>query len=140
MQLEKYYSSGRENSVYIEKTFKGSPEEYMEVLKNSKTVYVSDVDENIKEERLWHLFSIAGDIKRVIMGVNRARLTFSGFFFVEYTTVEAAERAIQFFKHFRLDGKLIKIDKDMGFSEGRQLGRGAFGGMIKNDNRKKRRY
>lgn len=139
MQLEKYYSSGLENKVYIEKTFKQSPEEYMNVLKNSKTVYISSIDEDVKEERLWHLFSIAGDIKRVIIGVNRTKLTFSGFCFVEFATLEAAERAILFFRNFRLDGKPIKIDKDIGFSEGRQFGRGVFGGMTKSDN-KRRRY
>lgn len=139
MELAKYFSKDNFNRIYIEKTFKGTQEEYIQGIKDSKTVYVSNINDNIKEERLWILFSIVGPVKRIIMGVNKGSLTFCGFCFVEYESKESADISVNFFKDFLLDGKLIKIDKDIGFTEGRQYGRGAFGGSMKNDERKRRR-
>lgn len=138
MPLERYFSAGLENRPYIERTFKGTEGEYREALKQSRTVYVSGVDEDVKEERLWHLFSICGEVRRVVMGVNRSKLTFCGFLFVEFEDSRSADSAVTFFRDFLLDGRPITIDKDIGFSEGRQYGRGVFGGSIRGDNKRKR--
>lgn len=138
MPLEKYFSTGLEDRVYIEKTFKGTEEEYREALRQSRTIYVSGVCQNIREEQLWHLFSICGEVKRVIMGVNRSRLTFCGFLFVEFEHPDGADNSMALFRDFLLDGQLIKVDRDIGFSEGRQYGRGVFGGPMRNDNKRKR--
>lgn len=138
MPLERYFSAGLEDRAYIEKTFKGSEEEYKEALGLSRTVYVSGVDEDVKEERLWHLFSICGEVRRIIMGVNRSRLTFCGFLFVEFEDSRSADSAVAFFRDFLLDGHPITIDKDIGFSEGRQYGRGVFGGSMRSDKKRKR--
>lgn len=137
--LEKYFNSGEETRIYIEKTFKGTQEEYLNALKNSKTIYVSNIPENIKEERLWHIFSMVGNIKRVIMGVNKSHLTFCGFCFVEYEELSSADDSIVFFTGYLLDGKVLRIDKDIGYSENRQFGRGAFGGTLRGDNKRRRR-
>lgn len=138
MPLEKYFSTGLENRVYIEKTFTGTEDEYREALRKSRTIYVSGVNEDVREERIWHLFSVCGEVRRVIMGVNKSKLTFCGFFFVEFECPEDADNAMVFFRDFLLDGQLIKVDKDIGFSEGRQYGRGVFGGPMRNDNKRKR--
>ncbi|ELA41644.1 uncharacterized protein VICG_01277 [Vittaforma corneae ATCC 50505] len=139
MELAKYFAMEDDNRIYIEKSFKGTQEEYLKALEDSKTIYVSNIDENIKEERLWMLFSMVGEVKRVIMGINRGLLTFCGFCFVEFERKEDADNAIIFFKDFCLDGKFLKVDKDMGFAENRQYGRGVFGGTVRSDN-KRRRY
>jgi nuclear cap-binding protein subunit 2 len=138
MNLEKYFS--RQDKLYIEKTFKGTPEEYLISLENSCTVFVNDLNEDIKEERIWILFSILGIVKRVIMGINKGSLKFCGFCFVEYEKKEEANAAIVFFKDYLLDGRSIRVSKDMGFTENRQYGRGMFGGRMKTDNWKRRRY
>lgn len=138
MQLQKYYEHCADKQIYIEKTFKGSKEEYFNTLKFARTLYVSNISENIREERLWLLFSILGEVRRIIPGINKTTLAFCGFCFVEFESVEAADAAINFFKDFSLDGKILKIDKDVGFTEGRQYGRGVFGGSFRTDNNRKR--
>lgn len=137
--LQKYFNSGEEPRIYIEKTYKGPQEEYLPTLKKSKTIYVTNIPENIKEERLWHLFSMVGSVKRVIMGVNKSHLTFCGFCFVEFDELASADDSIVFFKDYLLDGKFLRIDKDIGYSETRQFGRGAFGGTLRGDSKKRRR-
>lgn len=139
MELQKYFCRGFENKVYIEKTFKGTEDEYKKALEDSSTVYVGGFSENVKEERLWHLFSIVGTVRRIIMGVNKNALTSCGFCFVEYENSTDALNSTIFFKDFHLDGSMIKVDKDLGFVEGRQYGRGIFGGSAKSDF-KRRKY
>ncbi|EOB13859.1 Nuclear cap-binding protein subunit 2 [Nosema bombycis CQ1] len=139
MSLEKYFIE--ENpTFYREKTFSGTDEEYRAQLNNSCYLYVNNIDNSVEEYRLWELFGMIGPVKRIIMGINRNSLTFCGFCFVEYYTKEDAKKAKDYLDKFRLDRRTISIDKDMGFTEGRQYGRGVFGGRMKDDNAKKRRY
>lgn len=138
MKLAKYYSTNFEKKVYIERTFAGTKEEYLEALDNSKTIYVSNIVDGMVEERLWQLFSMVGEVRRIIMGINRSLLTFCGFCFVEYEHLEDARNALDFFEDFYLDGKFLKLDKDMGFRENRQYGRGVFGGSVKSDNKRRK--
>lgn len=138
MSLAKYFDKPFENKIYLEKTFQGTEEDYLNMLKNSSTLYVGGLQQGIREERLWFLFSILGNVKRVIMGINKSQLVPCGFCFVEYHDSSAANQAVIFFKDFMIDGKKIFVDKDMGFVEGRQFGRGVFGGTVKNDNKKRR--
>ncbi|KAI5150769.1 nuclear cap-binding protein subunit 2 [Enteropsectra breve] len=142
MDLEKYILGEQAKHVYREKTFQGSDEEYVAVLQNSSTLYITNIKYDIEEVRLWHLFGMAGEVRRVIMGINSNKLTPCGFAFVEYYNKEDAETAREFLKGFMLDGKPLAIDKDMGFVEGRQFGRGIFGNKMKRDNyeRQKRSY
>lgn len=138
MGLAKYFATEHDDRIYIEKSFKGTPEEYVEAIRNSTTIYVSNISEYVKEERLWLLFSMMGEVRRVIMGINRGLLTFCGFCFVEFERKEDADNAIVFFRDFCLDGKLLKVDKDMGFVENRQYGRGVFGGAVRSDNKRRK--
>lgn len=140
MELSKYFVSEKESRVYIEKTFKGTEQEYVELLNNSSTVYVGGLPENFKEERIWNLFAIVGTVRRVIMGINKSTLVGCGFCFVEFETPAHAKDAVTFFKDFIVDGSLLKVNTDPGFEEGRQFGRGVFGGSAKADLRKRRRF
>lgn len=142
MILQKYHYNPRKR-LYIEKTFSGTEEEYVQALNNSRTIYVNGIDSIIREERLWHLFGTTGEIRRLIMGINKTKLNFCGFFFVEYETKEEAEEAIVFFNNYKFDNCFLRVSKDSGFVEGRQYGRGSYGGMAGNDggfNRKRTRY
>uniref|UniRef100_A0A183BV71 NAD(+) kinase n=1 Tax=Globodera pallida TaxID=36090 RepID=A0A183BV71_GLOPA len=70
-----------------------------------------------------------GDVRRVIMGLDRFHKKPCGFCFVEYYTREDAENALRYISGTRLDDRLIRCDWDAGFKEGRQYGRGKHGGQ-----------
>ncbi|AFN82685.1 putative RNA-binding protein [Encephalitozoon romaleae SJ-2008] len=131
--LEQYFAGEREGYFYREKTFVGTDEEYVEAKKNSSTVFISNIPISVREERIWELFLLCGEVKRVIMGLNRNTLRFCGFCFVEFYTVHSADMAVKYINGFRLDQSPLSIDKDYGFVDGRQYGRGVFGGRVKVD-------
>ena len=132
MKLEKYLRTKAELFAYRDRKFQGNEEEYINALKDSVTIYVGNLAENVVEERLWAIFGLCGEIKRVIMGVNRSTLYPCGFAFVEFYSNAHAKKACTL-NGIRLSGKYIKVDIDYGFREGRQYGRGVFGGQFKDD-------
>ncbi|VDQ17525.1 unnamed protein product, partial [Trichobilharzia regenti] len=107
-----------------------SPHELSQCLKESTTLYVGNLSFYTREEQIWELFSRAGEIKRVIMGLHRFSKTPCGFCFVEYCTREGAEVAMRYINKTRLDDRIIRTDWDAGFEEGRQYGRGRSGGQV----------
>lgn len=137
--LQKYYATDR-TSYYKEKTFTGTDEEYLKLMEESNTVYINNLDNSIDESRIWELGLLFGDVKRVIMGINRNFLTFCGFCFIEYYNKEDANKCKIWCDKLVFERKSLSVDKDYGFKEGRQYGRGVFGGKMKDDNVKKRRY
>ena len=76
------------------------------------------------------LFSKAGDIKRLIMGLDANKRTPCGFCFVSYFTRKDAESAVKYINGSMMDGRSIRVDHDWGFVEGRQFGRGKTGGQV----------
>lgn len=137
--LQKYYATDR-TSYYKEKTFTGTDEEYLKLMEESNTIYINNLDNSIDESRIWELGLLFGDVKRVIMGINRNFLTFCGFCFIEYYNKEDANKCKIWCDKLVFERKSLSVDKDYGFKEGRQYGRGVFGGKMKDDNVKKRRY
>ena len=85
------------------------------------------------EEQLYELFGKAGDVKRIIMGLDKFLRTPCGFCFVDYYIREDAENALRYLNGTRLDDRIIRTDWDAGFVEGRQFGRGKSGGQVCND-------
>lgn len=79
------------------------------------------------------LFSKAGDIKRLIMGLDATKRTPCGFCFVSYFTRKDAEAAVKYISGSMMDGRPIRVDHDWGFVEGRQFGRGKSGGQVRAD-------
>lgn len=67
------------------------------------------------------------------MGLHRTEKTPCGFCFVEYETHEEAVHAVYVLNGCKLDGRLIRIDLDPGFEEGRQYGRGVSGGQRRDE-------
>lgn len=57
--------------------------EQEEKLKASSTLYVGNLAFFTTEDQIYHLFSKSGDVKRVVMGLDRHALTPCGFCFVE---------------------------------------------------------
>ena len=83
------------------------------------------------EEQVHEVFRQAGDIKRIIMGLDRLKKTPCGFCFVEYFDRADAETAVRFLNGAKLDDRQIRTDWDWGFDDGRQYGRGKSGGQVR---------
>lgn len=94
-----------------------------------RTVYVGNLTHFTTEEQIHELFSKCGTIDRIIMGLDRNKLTPCGFCFVIYKKEVGSLNAMKFLKGTYLDGQSLEIDLDPGFREGRQFGRGVYGGQ-----------
>lgn len=57
-------------------------------------------------------------MKRVIMGLNREKMTPCGFAFVEYYARKDAEDCVKWISGTKLDDRVIRTDFDFGFIEG----------------------
>jgi len=114
-----------------------SPElEAMEcALKSSTTFYVGNLSFYTSEEQIYELFSKCGEIKRIIMGLDKFKKTPCGFCFVEYYQRGEAEDCLKYINGTKLDDRIIRIDWDVGFKEGRQYGRGKSGGQVRDEYR-----
>ena len=76
------------------------------------------------------VFSRAGDVKRIIMGLDKHQMTPCGFAFVVYYTRQDAEDAVKYISGTIMDDRPIRVDFDWGFKDGRQFGRGRSGGQV----------
>ncbi|CAG7722499.1 unnamed protein product [Allacma fusca] len=123
-------------SDYRDQLFKGSQTELEKRLGHSCTLYIGNLSFYTREYQIHELFSKCGDVRRVIMGLDRFKKTPCGFCFVEYYTREEAEQAMRYINGTRLDDRPIRTDYDAGFEEGRQYGRGKTGGQVRDEFRK----
>ncbi|CAC27020.1 nuclear cap binding protein subunit 2 [Guillardia theta] len=92
-------------------------------MKLSKTIYVGSLSKKLKENFLWYFFSRLGKIKRLIIGINNKTLLPCGFCFVEYFFDFNFELSFKVLSGFRIFNHFIKLDKDNGFKDNRQLSR-----------------
>ncbi|TGZ77830.1 nuclear cap-binding protein subunit 2 [Ascodesmis nigricans] len=102
-----------------------------ETLKDASTLYVGNLSFYTTEEQIHELFSKCGEIKRLVMGLDRFSKTPCGFCFVEYYTNADALDAMKYIGGTKLDERIIRTDLDPGFKEGRQYGRGPTGGQVR---------
>ncbi|CAK1365394.1 Nuclear cap-binding protein subunit 2 [Cercospora beticola] len=106
-----------------------------EKLSNATTLYVGNLSFYTTEEQIHSLFSTCGEIKRLVMGLDRFAKTPCGFCFVEYYTHQDALDCLKYVGGTKLDERIIRTDLDEGFSEGRQYGRGRSGGQVRDEYR-----
>ncbi|ODN05853.1 Nuclear cap-binding protein subunit 2 [Orchesella cincta] len=123
-------------SDYRDQLFKGSETDRERKLLTSSTLYIGNLSFYTREYQIHELFSKCGDVRRVIMGLDRFKKTPCGFCFVEYYHREDAENAMRFVNGTRLDDRVVRTDWDAGFEEGRQYGRGKTGGQVRDEFRK----
>uniref|UniRef100_A0A0D3F7J3 Nuclear cap-binding protein subunit 2 n=1 Tax=Oryza barthii TaxID=65489 RepID=A0A0D3F7J3_9ORYZ len=116
-------------SAYRDRRFTGTQEEYEAALQASVTVYVGNMSFYTTEEQAYELFSRAGEIRKIIMGLDKNSKTPCGFCFILYYSREDAEDAVKYISGTMLDDRPIRVDFDWGFEEGRQWGRGRSGGQ-----------
>jgi len=122
-------------SAYRDQHFKGTRNELERQLEGSNTLYVGNLSFFTTEEQIYELFSKSGDVKKIVMGLDRVRKTPCGFCFVEYYFRSGAEDSVRYVNGTRLDGRIVRTDWDAGFEEGRQYGRGRSGGQVRDEYR-----
>ncbi|GAA5971148.1 hypothetical protein JCM8115_003075 [Rhodotorula mucilaginosa] len=101
----------------------------------SSTVYVGNLSFFTTEEQIYELFSRVGDIKRIIMGLDRNQKTPCGFCFVEFFAHQDAVASLRYVSGTKLDERIIRCDLDPGYTENRQYGRGRSGGQVRDEYR-----
>ncbi|BGP16878.1 hypothetical protein JCM10213_007325 [Rhodosporidiobolus nylandii] len=101
----------------------------------SSTVYVGNLSFFTTEEQIYELFSRVGEVKRIIMGLDRNLKTPCGFCFVEFFQHEHAVASLRYISGTKLDERIIRADLDPGYLENRQYGRGKSGGQVRDEYR-----
>ena len=96
-------------------------------------VYVGNLAFVTSDAALHALFGRCGPVERVVMGLNAHTRLPCGFAFVLFRARAAALAAVRFLHGTALDERLIKVELDKGFYEGRQFGRGPSGGQVRDD-------
>lgn len=122
-------------SAYRDRRFPGTQEEFEDALLRSITVYVGNMSFYTTEEQVYELFSRAGEIKKIVMGLDKNSKTPCGFCFVMYYSRDDAEDSVKYISGTILDDRPIRVDFDWGFQEGRQWGRGRSGGQVRDEYR-----
>jgi nuclear cap-binding protein subunit 2 len=122
-------------SLYADRKFMGGKDAWQDALEASTTLYIGNLSFFTTEEQLYELFSRSGELKRVIMGLDRYTKTPCGFCFVEFHHRESTEDALRLISGCKLDERIIRVDWDGGFVEGRQYGRGRSGGQVREEYR-----
>lgn len=125
-----------ERSPYYDRQSGLTLEEYHTTIEKSCCLYVGNLSYFTTEAQIYDFFNRAGEVKRVVMGLDKFQKTPCGFCFVEYYTAEDTEAAIRFLNGMRLDDRQIRVDRDPGFVEGRQYGRGKSGGQVRDEYRR----
>jgi len=70
--------------IYYLSFIQGTRQEQEKKLLTSSTLYVGNMSFYTTEEQIHELFNRAGDIKRIIMGLDKLKKTPCGFCFIEY--------------------------------------------------------
>lgn len=97
-------------------------------------LYVGNLSYNVTEEDLRTLFSQAGEIKEVSLIMDRETRRPKGFGFVEMANQVDAEKAIQMFNEYEMDGRKLTVNiarprEERGSGGGSRGGsRGGYGG------------
>ncbi|DAZ96330.1 TPA: hypothetical protein N0F65_008454 [Lagenidium giganteum] len=131
---EEKMTRNSQRNYWDRKTY-SSYEEQQRAVAQSSTLYVGNLSFYTSEVQIYELFSRAGNVRRVIMGLDRFKKTPCGFCFVEYNTHEEAIACSNFVSETKLDNRVIRCEMDGGFKEGRQFGRGLSGGQVRDDRR-----
>lgn len=122
-------------SSYRDRKYATGPQQLELDLASSTTLYLGNLSFFTTEEQIHALFSKTGEIKRIIMGLDRLKKTPCGFGFVEYYTRRDCVDAQRFLNLTKLDERVIRSDIDPGFKPGRQFGRGKAGGQVRDEHR-----
>lgn len=73
-------------------------------------LYVGNLSNNVTEGELQQLFAQAGTIKEVALIMDRMTRQSKGFGFVEMSSDAEAQKAIELFNNYELDGRNIIVN------------------------------
>lgn len=128
-------NSTADKKLYWDRSHYDSPESQMKALEKSSSLYIGNMAFSTRSMQLRAHFAQIGAVKAVHMGLDRFRKTPCGFAFVEYYDRRDALEAVASLSGSKLDGRVIRVELDAGFKQGRELGRGASGGQVRDDRR-----
>ena len=131
-----FANSTEEKKLYWDRSHYDSPESQMKALAKSSTLYIGNMAFSTRSYNVHSHFSQIGPVRRVVMGMDRFHRTPCGFGFVEYARREDALLAVSNLSSTKLDGRIIRVELDAGFEPGREYGRGASGGQVRDDKRR----
>ncbi|KAL7467856.1 hypothetical protein ACHAXS_008087 [Conticribra weissflogii] len=101
--------------------------------KNPIEVYVGNLSFTTRSTHLHNHFQHLGPVVQVHIGLDRHKKTPCGFAFVEFRHRIDALSAVVNLTGTKLDGRVIRVELDAGFKPGREYGRGASGGQVRDD-------
>lgn len=93
----------------------------------AKRLFVGKLPYEATNNQLEELFSQAGKVQSVSLITDRATGQSKGFAFVEMETEEAAQKAIQMFQNYNLNGRTIVVNEARPQEDRANRG-GGFGG------------
>jgi nuclear cap-binding protein subunit 2 len=129
------FANEPEAKLYWDRSHYDSTASQMKALAKSSTLYVGNLAFSTRSSHIRAHFSQVGPVKNVVVGLDRYRQTPCGFCFVEYDHRDDALLAVSNLSGTKLDGRVIRVELDAGFQPGRQFGRGASGGQVRDDRR-----
>lgn len=132
---ELLFASEPEAKLYWDRSHYDSPESQMKALAKSSSLYIGNLAFSTRSSHIRSHFSQIGPVKAVNVGLDRFRKSPCGFCFVEYVHRTDALLAVANLSGTKLDGRVIRVELDAGFQPGRQYGRGASGGQVRDDRR-----
>lgn len=130
--MAELYDIMKPESKYWDRKNYLSLEEYNAALAISSTVYVGNLSFYTNQGAIKEIFSRAGNVRDIIMGIDNDGNP-CGFCFVVYETKKEAELSVEYVSKTRLGGRIIRVDMDPGFKEGREKGRGSSGQQRRDD-------
>ena len=95
-------------------------------------MYVGNLSFFTNEQQIHGYFSMVGDVVRVIMDLNKARRSRAGLL---HRVRDAPRSCRSQARAGWQRGRVIKVEMDPGFVEGRQYGRGNTGGQVRDEMR-----
>ena len=90
-------------------------------------------------EQVYELFSRCGEVKRVIMGLDRYQKTPCGFCFVEFHHRESTEDALRLISGCKLDERIIRVGEALALARARIPFRSRAAAAVAHDARRARR-
>jgi nuclear cap-binding protein subunit 2 len=133
---ELFHSETTSQRICWDRKYYSDFDDQLNVLKNSRTVYVGNLSFYTTESQIHETFSVVGPIKSIIMGLNNITKTPCGFCFIEYYTREHTNACLKYLTDTIIDDRMIRCDLDGGYRPGREFGRGKSGGQIRDERRR----
>ncbi|EZG66769.1 putative nuclear cap-binding protein [Gregarina niphandrodes] len=129
------YWDRKSGELYSRTVKPSSPQAWFEALAVSTVLYIGNLPFDITEEQLFEHFSRAGNIIRLVIGLNQKERSGCGFAFVQYANHQQASFAHTLLNGSTLGDRIIRCDWDSGkgIMGDRKFGRGESGMQVRDD-------